>query len=104
MRTYVGGQEAVNAIEFVELACGFEHDLPMPDDFRQLFLGVPGETDEQRAVRLAVAGDVLADLLDMSDVDEVATLNALYAEQLMRAVPLRKRTVPPRTSWARNAA
>ncbi|MEU7291755.1 hypothetical protein AB0A76_00900 [Streptomyces exfoliatus] len=104
MRTYVGGQEAVNALEFTELACGFEFDVPMPEDFRQLFLGVPGESDEQRAVRLAAAGDVLEELRELSDTDEVASLNALYAEQLMRAVPLKKRAVTARAPWSRKAA
>ena len=104
MRTYVGGQEAVNALEFAELACGFELDVPMPEDFRQLFLGVPGETDEQRAVRLAAAGDVLIELRELTDVDEIGMLNALYAEQLMSAVPLRKRAATKRAAGARKAA
>ncbi len=104
MRTYVGGQEAVNAIEFTELTYGFESDVPMPEDFRQLFLGVPGETDEQRAVRLAAAGDVLEELRELSEADEVTMLNALYAEQLMRAVPLKNRAVTARAPWSRKAA
>jgi hypothetical protein len=104
MRTYVGGQEAANAFEFTELAYGFEFDVPMPDDFRQLFLGVPGETDEERAVRLVAAGDVLAELRDQNGIDEVSTLNALYAEQLMRAVPMKDRAVKARTPWSKKAA
>jgi hypothetical protein len=104
MRTYVGGQEAVNALEFTELAYGFEFDIPMPEDFRDLFLGVPDETDEQRAVRLAAARDVLAELRESSDADEVSLLNTLYAEQLMSAVPLKNQAVKTRALWSRKAA
>ncbi|MEU2506001.1 hypothetical protein ABZ621_14955 [Streptomyces sp. NPDC007863] len=104
MRTYVGGQEAVNALEFTELAYGFEFDVPMPEDFRDLFLGVPDETDEQRAVRLAAARDVLAEMRESSDADEVSLLNTLYAEQLMDAVPLRNRAVKNRTLRSRKVA
>lgn len=54
MRTYIGGQEAVNVIEFEELAYGF--DAALPDDFRELFLlGTPSESADERAARLAVA-------------------------------------------------
>ncbi|MFD5424816.1 hypothetical protein [Streptomyces sp. NPDC127084] len=104
MRTYVGGQEAVNAVEFVELAYGFEFDIPMPEDFRELFLGMPDETPEQRAVRLAAAGDVLAELRESSDIDEVSVLNTLYAEQLMSVVQLRDGVTAPHPPWSRKAA
>lgn len=104
MRTYVGGQEAVTALEFAELAYGFEVDVPMPEDFRELFLGAPDETGEQRAIRLAAARDVLADLRESSEADEVSLLNALYAEQLMNAVPLKSRVAATRTPWSRKAA
>ncbi|MFE9254101.1 hypothetical protein [Streptomyces sp. NPDC006879] len=104
MRTYVGGQEAVNTLEFSELAYGFEFDVPMPEDFRELFLGMPDETDEQQAVRLAAARDVLAELRESSDADEVSLLNTLYAEQLMSVVPLKNRAVKPRAPWSRKAA
>ncbi|MFE5729297.1 hypothetical protein ACFQ7A_00055 [Streptomyces sp. NPDC056528] len=104
MRTYVGGQEAVNALEFVELAYGFEFDVPMPEDFRELFLGASDETGEQRTVRLAAARDVLAELREASEADEVSLLNALYAEQLMNAVPLRSRDTATRAPGSRKAA
>ncbi|MEU2155445.1 hypothetical protein ABZ532_10590 [Streptomyces sp. NPDC019396] len=104
MRTYVGGQEAVSVLELAELAYGFELDAPMPEDFRDLFLGVPDETDEQRAVRLAAARDVLAELRESSDADEVSTLNSLYAEQLLSAAPLKNRAVKTQALWSRKAA
>ncbi|MDK1473278.1 hypothetical protein QNO07_07555 [Streptomyces sp. 549] len=79
MRTFVAGQEALDACEFAELALGID---------RELFLGVPGETRTERAARLDVARDVLADLRHQADADEVSGWDALYAEALARTVPL----------------
>lgn len=104
MRTYVGGQEAVNIFEIAELAYGFEFEPATPEDFRELFLGKPGESAEERAVRLAAAVDVLAELQELSDTDEVSTLNALYAEQLMSVVPLKNQVMAARTPWSKKAA
>ncbi|MBZ4321472.1 hypothetical protein [Streptomyces huiliensis] len=53
-----------------------------PEDFRELFHGVAGETAEERAARLAVAESVLAELLELSETDEVAAEDALYAAYL----------------------
>ncbi|GHG60474.1 hypothetical protein [Streptomyces griseocarneus] len=80
MRTYVGHQEAVNDEDFEELAFGFE------EDFRELFLGLPGESAEDRVARVSAARDVLAELWEESGADEIALLNALYAAQLEVAV------------------
>jgi hypothetical protein len=52
MRSIVAGHVAVTATDFVELALG----TPV-----ELWLGVEGETDEERAARLAAAADILAD-------------------------------------------
>ncbi|MFI6528778.1 hypothetical protein [Streptomyces uncialis] len=104
MRTYVGGQEAVNDAEFTEPADGAEPEMPMLEDFCQLFLGVLGETEEQRAVRRAAAGDVLEELRELSGADEVAMLNALYAERLMNVVPMRNRAVRAHAPWSGKAA
>lgn len=86
MRTYIGDQEFVNAFEFQELAYGFAD--PTAEDFRELFVGRPDESPEQRAVRREVAREVLAELLEESEGSEVALLNAIYAAQLVSVVPL----------------
>ncbi|MER7573043.1 hypothetical protein [Streptomyces sp. NPDC126514] len=52
MRAYIGRQQAVSAEDFAELALG----TPV-----ELWLGVEGETDEERAARLDAARDILAD-------------------------------------------
>lgn len=52
MRTYIGHQQAISAADFAELALG----TPV-----ELWLGVEGETDEERAAREDAARDILAD-------------------------------------------
>jgi hypothetical protein len=52
MRAYIGHQQAVSAMDFAELALG----TPV-----ELWLGVEGETDEERAAREDAARDILAD-------------------------------------------
>jgi hypothetical protein len=90
MRTFVAGQQAVAASEFVELAYGFD-DLPMGID-RELFIGVAGEAPQDRAVREAVAREALDDLRERGEADEVAAWDALYAEALMKTVPILRAT------------
>ncbi|WP_411575694.1 hypothetical protein [Streptomyces mutabilis] len=58
MRSYVGGHQAVSVDDFLELALG----TPV-----ELWLGVEGETEEERAVRLDAARDILADHPEMPD-------------------------------------
>ncbi|WP_369178029.1 hypothetical protein [Streptomyces mutabilis] len=58
MRSYVGGHQAVSVNDFLELALG----TPV-----ELWLGVEGETEEERAARLDAAGDILADHPEMPD-------------------------------------
>ncbi|GGU51450.1 hypothetical protein FHX79_112968 [Streptomyces cavourensis] len=58
MRAYIGRQQAVSAEDFAELALG----TPV-----ELWLGVEGETDEERAAREDAARDILADNPDLPD-------------------------------------
>ncbi|MFJ7523844.1 hypothetical protein ACIQ1S_02850 [Streptomyces griseus] len=75
MKTIVAGREPVTATEFVELALGIDLEL---------FTGSPTESAMDRAARLDVAREVLADLRE-SDPETAA-----YAESLMRALPLKQ--------------
>lgn len=122
MRIYIGHQEAVTAGEFVELASGFEEpvgglDAEAPvgiedlffnedpaDDFRDLFLGSPGETEAQRGSREAVAKEVLGELLAAGHGDEIERVNAAYAAQLFCAADMRKRSRGPWPRRLRKAA
>ncbi|MFD5015644.1 hypothetical protein [Streptomyces chartreusis] len=52
MRAYIGRQQAVSSQDFAELALGTPPEL---------WLGVEGETDEERAAREDAARDILAD-------------------------------------------
>ncbi|WP_405571528.1 hypothetical protein OG317_20170 [Streptomyces sp. NBC_01167] len=58
MRTYIGRQQAISAEDFAELALG----TPV-----ELWLGVEGESDEERAAREDAARDILADNPEMPD-------------------------------------
>ncbi|MFH9116711.1 hypothetical protein [Streptomyces globisporus] len=75
MKSIVAGREAVTATEFVELALGIDLEL---------FTGSPTESSMDRAARLDVAREVLADLRE-SDPETAA-----YAESLLRALPLKQ--------------
>lgn len=115
MRIYIGHQEAATADEFEELARGVGISVPdelghiffseaPEDDFRDLFLGWPGETDEQRRTRELAAKDVLADLLAAGQQDEIERLNAMYAAQLVCVASLRSHARGPRMHWVQKAA
>ncbi|QIP71369.1 hypothetical protein [Streptomyces sp. VN1] len=58
MRSYIGGRQAVSESDFLELALG----TPV-----ELWLGVEGETREERAARLDAARDILDDHPGMPD-------------------------------------
>ncbi|NEA57974.1 hypothetical protein G3I60_28390 [Streptomyces sp. SID13666] len=89
MRSYIGNQHVIGNEEFEELALGIDRDL---------FLGVQGESGEERAAREAAARDILADLMAKAeDGDEVDGWDALYAEALTHLVTF------PRHSAARDA-
>ncbi|MFF4228003.1 hypothetical protein [Streptomyces sp. NPDC001820] len=89
MRTYVGRQQAVSADDFVELALG----TPL-----ELWLGVEGETEEERAARLDAARDILADNPHLPD--DVARIAAqvieAHAPELFNIVPLSGPAKPKR--------
>ncbi|MFJ2205413.1 hypothetical protein [Streptomyces microflavus] len=75
MKPIVAGRWPVTATEFVELALGIDLEL---------FTGSPTESAMDRAARLDVAREVLADLWE-SDPETAA-----YAESLLRALPLKQ--------------
>ncbi|MFD9096232.1 hypothetical protein [Streptomyces collinus] len=80
MRTFIGHQRAVTPDEFVELALG----TPV-----ELWLGVEGETAEERAARLDAARDILAD--DPGLADDVVRIAAEVIDthpELFDVVPL----------------
>ncbi|MGA6159301.1 hypothetical protein ACPEIC_38840 [Stenotrophomonas sp. NPDC087984] len=82
MKCIVAGREAVTAAEFAELALG----TPV-----ELWLGVEGETDEERAARLDAARDILADPEYSDLADDLVRLAARAVEDcpdLFNVVPL----------------
>lgn len=83
MKCIVAGHEAVTAKEFAELAFGIDLEL---------FTGPAVESAEERAVRLAVAREVLAELRE-SDREAAA-----YAESLLRTSPLKDARAAARRS------
>ncbi|MGK5731468.1 hypothetical protein [Streptomyces sp. URMC 124] len=83
MRTYVVHRPVSEALEFEDSAYEFEGlQRAETEDFRELFLGRPGELAEERAARVSAARDILEELQDQSDTDELARLNARYAARL----------------------
>ncbi len=87
MRDYIGQHQALNALEFTELALGFE-ELPAALD-RDLFRGpLTFESPEEESARLDAARDIIDDLrTEGAAGDEVAAWDALYADALTRTVP-----------------
>jgi hypothetical protein len=81
MRAYIGRHQAVSDTDFVELALG----TPV-----ELWLGEEGESEEERAARLAAARDILADDPSMPDrVSQVAAeVIEAYAPELFNVLPL----------------
>jgi hypothetical protein len=80
MRTYIGHQQAIPAADFAELALG----TPV-----ELWLGVEGETDEERAAREDAARDILAD--DPNLPDDLIRIAAQVIEEnpdLFDVIPL----------------
>ncbi|MFD7911414.1 hypothetical protein ACFV30_11865 [Streptomyces sp. NPDC059752] len=84
MRTYIGGQEAVSVNEFIELALG----TPL-----ELWLGVEGENEEERAARMDAARDILAENPNLpDDVSRIAAqVIEANAPELFHVVPLIQR-------------
>ncbi|OEJ36223.1 hypothetical protein [Streptomyces agglomeratus] len=81
MRSYIGGQQAVTADDFIELALGTPVDL---------WLGVEGESEMERAARQAAARDILADNPDLPDRVSQVAAEAIEASapELFNVVPL----------------
>ncbi|MEV7695300.1 hypothetical protein AB0O62_02050 [Streptomyces sp. NPDC086779] len=74
MKMIVAGREPVTATEFIELALGIDLEL---------FTGTATESAMERAARLDVAHEVLADLRE-NDPETAA-----YAASLLRTLPLK---------------
>ncbi|MGW6404227.1 hypothetical protein [Streptomyces sp. NPDC055134] len=91
MKYIVAGHVAVTAAEFAELALGIDLEL---------FAGPAMESEDERAARLDVAREVLAELRE-SDPEVAA-----YADALLRTSPLtaRPRVRRTRRTLARRAA
>ncbi|WP_314410036.1 hypothetical protein [Streptomyces sp. DSM 40484] len=91
MKYIVAGHEAVTPTEFAELAFGIDLEL---------FTGLALESESDRAARLDVAREVLAELRE-SDPQAAA-----FAESLLRTSPLRDARAaarrPRRTSVRRS--
>jgi hypothetical protein len=85
MRSYIGHHQAVSDNDFVELALG----TPV-----ELWLGVEGEDEEERAARLAAARDILADDPTLPDRVRQVAAEAIeaYAPELFGVLPLPRRT------------
>ncbi|MFD7610929.1 hypothetical protein [Streptomyces sp. NPDC059828] len=86
MKAIVAGHVAVTATEFVELALGTPVDL---------WLGVEGESEEERAARLDAARDILADNPGLPDGVSRVAAEAIeaFASELFNVVPLVRRPV-----------
>lgn len=70
MKTFIAGHEVADDDDALELALG----TPL-----ELWLGVPGESDEERAARLDAARDILAEEPELYD-----RVTAVVAEGLPR--------------------
>ncbi|MFF7371967.1 hypothetical protein [Streptomyces tricolor] len=82
MKCIVAGHEAATAAEFAELALG----TPV-----ELWLGVEGESDEERAARLDAARDILCDPEYRGLPDDLVRLAARVVEDhpdVFNVVPL----------------
>ncbi|MFF4514306.1 hypothetical protein [Streptomyces mirabilis] len=80
MRTYIGRQQAISPEDFMELALG----TPI-----ELWLGVEGETDEERAAREDAARDILAESPNLPD--DLIRMAAVVIEEnpdLFDVIPL----------------
>ncbi|MCX4531927.1 hypothetical protein [Streptomyces sp. NBC_01669] len=81
MKNIVAGHVAANTTEFIELALG----TPI-----ELWLGVEGESEMERAARLDAARDILADNPDFPDRVSQIAAEAIetFAPELFNVIPL----------------
>ncbi|MEV6724893.1 hypothetical protein AB0M94_28625 [Streptomyces xanthochromogenes] len=96
MKNIVAGHVPVTATEFVELALG----TPI-----ELWLGVQGESEMERAARLDAAHDILADYPDLPNQVSRVAAEAIetFAPDLFNVIPLPSATARrrrPRRSGA----
>ncbi|MCX5608254.1 hypothetical protein OHB39_11845 [Streptomyces sp. NBC_00047] len=91
MRTYIGRHEALSTDDFIELALG----TPV-----ELWLGVDGESEEERAARLDAARDILAEYPNLPD--DVTRVAAQVIEanvpELFNVVPMIRRAADRRSA------
>ncbi|MEH6374521.1 hypothetical protein V7793_09310 [Streptomyces sp. KLMMK] len=105
MRTYVVHRPAGDVAEFEDSTYEFEGLQGLEtEDFKELFLGRPGEPAEERAARVSAARDVLEELQEQSDIDELARLNARYAAKLSSVAAMKSAASARRESQAGRAA
>ncbi|MET8127704.1 hypothetical protein [Streptomyces sp. NPDC005231] len=81
MRAFIGGHQVVSSTDFVELALG----TPI-----ELWLGVEGESEMERAARLDAARDILADNPSLPDDVSRVAAEAIeaFAPELFNVIPL----------------
>ncbi|MFD7443292.1 hypothetical protein [Streptomyces sp. NPDC059909] len=96
MKNIVAGHVAVTATEFVELALG----TPV-----ELWLGVEGESEMERAARLDAARDILADHPSLPDDVSRVAAEAIeaFAPELFNVAPLVRRPIARRRTRGRKA-
>ncbi|MEV0036585.1 hypothetical protein [Streptomyces sp. NPDC050804] len=97
MRIIVAGHTAVTPGEFVELALGTPLDL---------WLGVEGESEMERAARMDAARDILADEPELPDRVSQVAAEAIeaFAPDLFNVVPLPLSRATARRRPLRNGA
>jgi hypothetical protein len=83
MKDYIGPNQAMSTNDFLEMALA----TPL-----ELWLGVEGESEEERAAREAAARDILAD-----DPGMVDRITALAVEVIGRTMPELLRLAPTPT-------
>ncbi|WP_037573522.1 hypothetical protein [Phaeacidiphilus oryzae] len=90
MKNIVAGQHAVTDTEFSELALGIDLGIDL-----ELFTGVPGESEQERAARMDAAHDILTDLRTTEPklAEFAEQLLSLAALPLRRSRPFRRRLV-----------
>lgn len=91
MRIIVAGHTAISPDEFVELALGTPPEL---------WLGVEGESEIERAARMDAARDILADEPGLTDRVSRVAAQAIeaYAPDLFNVIPLSRPAVRRRSS------
>ncbi|MFD5894905.1 hypothetical protein [Streptomyces sp. NPDC060366] len=97
MRMYIGGHQVVSDIDFVELALGTPLDL---------WLGVEGESEMERAARLDAARGILADNPDFPDRVSQVAAEAIeaHAPELFNVALLPTRRAAGRRQYRGGAA